>query len=151
MYAASRPEASPGLVEVVDEGPYEDRVLGLTAPSSGAADDDDRARRVVDAVLAHRPQESLDEPAVPAVSDHQQVRFLRLVQQCPRGVVADDSLLHGSPRPQQNAGLFNRLPQLAFRLGGYIVLGHRQHHIDKGRNSARDQGNDVAVAVLGVP
>src|SRR6185437_4568561 len=42
-----------------------------------AAHDDDRARRVVHAVLPDRAQQRLGQPAVPAAAHHEQVRSFR--------------------------------------------------------------------------
>ena len=58
------------------------------------ADDDHGAARVVHAVLAHRAEQRLGEPAVPAAAHHQKIGAIGGVEQYPRGVALDGSGPH---------------------------------------------------------
>jgi len=60
-----------------------------------AADHDNGAARVVHAVLAHRAEQRLGEPAVPAAAHHQEIRTVGGVVQYLRRVAFDDSGVHG--------------------------------------------------------
>ncbi len=65
-------------------GPLRSRQSGMVA------DHDHGAGRVLHAVLAHRAEQRLGEPAVPAAAHHQQIGAVAGVEQYPGGVALGD-------------------------------------------------------------